>query len=111
MNRKKNFPGNNQALENDFSNFFADFASAMGFSPCPYDAKYIPERILKSGKATVVFWKDGTKTVVKCAAETVPNDYDAFNAALAIKVFGSNNHLKKTIAALTVEQKPKGEQC
>lgn len=109
MNRCKHFAGDNQNMENDFSAFLANFAAAMGFSKV--DEKYVPDRILKSGRATVVFWKDGTKTVVKCAAETIPNDYDAFNAALAIKVFGSNNHLKKTIAALTVEQKPKGEQC
>lgn len=39
----------------------------------PLNAKYgsrlIPERILKSGSATIVFWKDGTKTVVKCAKD------------------------------------------
>jgi len=67
---------------------------------------YKPSRILKSGTATVVFWKDGTKTVVKCAPETIPNDYDAFTAALAIKIFGSNSALKKVIRNLTVEQKP-----
>lgn len=67
---------------------------------------YKPSRILKSGTATIVFWKDGTKTVVKCAPETTPNDYDAFTAALAIKIFDNNSKLKKLIRNLTVEQKP-----
>lgn len=67
---------------------------------------YKPSRILKSGTATVVFWKDGTKTVVKCAPGTTPNDYDAFTAALAIKIFDNNSKLKKLIRNLTVEQKP-----
>lgn len=70
-------------------------------------ALFIPVRILKSGVATVVFWKDGTKTVVKCAPETIPNDYDAFTSALAIKLFGTNSHLKKLIREKTVVQPEK----
>lgn len=68
---------------------------------------YHPVRILKNNQATVVFWKDGTKTVVKCAPGTTPNDYDAFTAALAIKVFGNNSALKKVIQRSTVVQAPK----
>lgn len=70
-------------------------------------ALFIPVRILKSGVATVVFWKDGTKTVVKCAPETTPNDYDAFTSALAIKLFSTNSHLKKLIREKTVVQPEK----
>lgn len=65
----------------------------------------LPVRILKSGVATIVFWKDGTKTVVKCAPGIVPDDYEAFTAALAIKTFGNNSHLKKLIRRKTVVQK------
>lgn len=72
--------------------------------------KYTPKRVLKSGNATVVFWADGTKTVVKCAADEVPDDYDAFTAALAIKIFGSNSKLKKVIRSKTEIQKQKGEK-
>lgn len=68
---------------------------------------YHPVRILKNNQATVVFWKDGTKTVVKCAPGTTPNDYDAFTAALAIKIFGNNSALKKVIQRSTVVQAPK----
>ncbi len=70
-------------------------------------ALFIPVRILKSGVATVVFWKDGTKTVVKCAPETTPNDYDAFTSALAIKLFSTNSRLKKLIRKKTVVQPEK----
>lgn len=70
-------------------------------------ALFIPVRILKSGVATVVFWKDGTKTVVKCAPETTPNDYDAFTSALAIKLFSTNSRLKKLIREKTVVQPEK----
>lgn len=72
-------------------------------------ALFIPVRILKSGVATVVFWKDGTKTVVKCAPETTPNDYDAFTSALAIKLFSTNSRLKKLIREKTVVQPEKAK--
>lgn len=62
-----------------------------------YAARTIPERIIKSGPATIVFWADGTKTVVKCAEGTEPDDYTAFCAALAKKVYGSNSALKKAM--------------
>lgn len=72
-------------------------------------AEYIPNRILKSGNATIVFWKDDTKTVVKCGKDEIPDDYDAFTAALAIKIFGSNSKLKKVIRLKTEVQEQKGK--
>ena len=70
----------------------------------------VPVRIIKSGKVTVVFWDDGSKTIVRCAEDEIPDDYDAFTAALAKRVYGSNTRLKKMIKAVTVEQKKKGEK-
>ena len=66
-----------------------------------------PDRIVKSGRATIVFWEDGTKTVVKRSPDEQDNDYNAFLAALGIKIFGSNSQLKKIIKEQTVVQKPK----
>lgn len=62
------------------------------------DAKclFIPKKIIRNGKATIVFWLDGTKTVVKCSDED-DNDYDAFTAALAKRVFGTNSAVKKIV--------------
>lgn len=74
-----------------------------------FGTRLIPERILKSGSATIVFWKDGTKTVVKCAKDEEPNDYNAFTAALAIKLFGTNSHVKSIIKNKTVIQDKKGK--
>lgn len=64
----------------------------------------IPERILKSGNATIVFWRDGTKTVVKPEANTTLDDYTAFVAATAKKVYGSNSRIKKLMKELTEVQ-------
>lgn len=58
-----------------------------------------PVRILKSGDRTIVFWQDGTKTIVKRADDEDDNDYIAFTAALAKRLFGSNSAVKKAIEA------------
>lgn len=71
------------------------------------DISVWPERIVKSGRATIVFWEDGTKTVVKRSPDEPDNEYNAFLAALGIKIFGSNSQLKKIIKEQTVVQKPK----
>lgn len=69
---------------------------------------YTPNRILKNeAGVTVVFWKDGSITVVKPAEGIIPNEYEAFTAALAKKIFGNNSALKKVIQRNTVLQKPK----
>ena len=65
-------------------------------------AKPIPEgldpiKIIVNGPATIVFWEDGTKTVVKCAKGETWDIYNAFTAALAIKVFGNNSKIKKIL--------------
>lgn len=54
-------------------------------------------RILQSGNRTIVFWGDGTKTIVKRADDEEDNPYVAFTAALAIKTYGSNSKLKSII--------------
>ena len=64
-------------------------------------------KIIRSGNRTIVFWNDGTKTIVKRSEDEEDNIYVAFTAALAIKQFGSNSHLKKIIQERTVEQKKK----
>ena len=70
----------------------------------PY-ASLVPERILRSGPATIVFWRDGTKTIVKRAPDEPDNAYAAFTAALGIKAFGSNSALKRIVERYTEEQK------
>lgn len=56
--------------------------------------RLIPDKIIKNGRATIVLWPDGTKTVVKLAEGDEPSDYAAFTAALAKKVYGSNSRIK-----------------
>ena len=55
------------------------------------------KRIIHSGPATIVFWEDNTKTVVRCSENDIYDEYSAFCSALAIKLYGTNSHLKKVI--------------
>ena len=67
----------------------------------------IPDRIIKSGPATIVFWADGSKTVVRCAKGTEPDDYTAFCAALAKRVYGNNSAIKRAMRTAMVNDKQK----
>ena len=62
------------------------------------------KRIVYHDPATIVFWQDGTKTVVKCMDGEPFEKYAGFCAALAKKVFGSTSKAKKVAGA-----KKKGE--
>lgn len=66
---------------------------------------YIPLRIVKNGIATIVFWKDGTKTVVKRGSDEPDSDYAAFTAALGIRIFGSNSALKRIVSRTETQEK------
>lgn len=68
--------------------------------------KLTPQRILKSGNRTIVFWGDGTKTIVKRGADEADNEYNAFVSALGIKLYGSNSALRR-IVSRTERQIPK----
>lgn len=75
-------------------------------------APYTPKNIIKSedGIATIVFWNDGTKTVVKRGKNDQDSDYDAFTAALAIKIFGSNTAVNKIVKGTTKQYKKKRKE-
>lgn len=59
--------------------------------------KYRPKRIIQNGPATIVFWKDGTKTIVKKSPDSPDDIYYAFCSALAKKMYKTNSALKRSI--------------
>lgn len=65
----------------------------------------VPKRVIKNGPAMVVFWKDGTKTVVKRKKGEPDNIYHAFTAALAKKIFGSNSKVNNIVGSVIDETK------
>lgn len=70
----------------------------------PMPTRFIP------GKTSVLFFDDGTKSIVTCAEDTPYSEYNAFCAAYAKRKFGSNNQLKKLIASIRTEQKNKSKK-
>ena len=55
------------------------------------------EKIITNGPATIVFWNDRTKTIVKRDNYDEDDLYDAVANALAKKIFGSTSKFHKTI--------------
>lgn len=73
-----------------------------------YHKGYQVDSILVSGDTTIVFWKDGDKTVVKKSADDTFDIHHAFCCALAKKVYGGHNStVKKMIERKTTVQKKK----
>ena len=89
------------------------FISVRGYldpGSCKRSNCYTPTRILKSGDRTIVFWKDGTKTIVKRAEDEEDNDYAAYTAALAIKIHGSNSALKRIVKRTETQKQKKQKE-
>lgn len=57
-------------------------------------AVYAPERVIFSPPATVVFWRDGTKTVVRCDRDEFSEEF-GFAMACMRKIFGSRHQFKR----------------
>lgn len=66
-------------------------------------------RIIFNPPATIVFWMDGTKTVVKCSKRDRFDKYLGFAAAVMKKMFGSSNRADKFIERMTVPSKGEKE--
>lgn len=55
------------------------------------------KKIVINGPATIFFWKDGSKTIVKCMKGDKYDLYTAFCIALTKKLLGSNSKIKSTL--------------
>ena len=62
------------------------------------------KKIIFSNMATIVFWGDNTKTVVKCSDEDYYDPYAAVAQAFMKKLFGSNNQFKKMVDQFLPEE-------
>lgn len=55
------------------------------------------KEVLSNGPATIIFWNDGTKTIVKREIDDEDDLYDAVANALAKKAFGSTSKFHKIV--------------
>lgn len=58
---------------------------------------YAVKKIIYNPPATIVFWEDGSKTVVKCSKDDEYSPYFGFLAALAKKVYGNPSRVRKIV--------------
>ena len=56
------------------------------------------KQVIFSGPKTIVFWLDGTKTIVSCGEGDNNDPYAGFCAAVTKRVFGSTSQAKKILA-------------
>lgn len=59
--------------------------------------KYGVKEIIYHDAATIVYWTDGTKTVVKCNENDEYSEYAGFVAAVAKKMYGGANAINRLI--------------
>lgn len=71
------------------------------FSSAPITNKYNVKKIIHSGLWTIVTWEDGTLTKVKMEDDGHYDEYAAFTAALAKKVYGNNSKVHKILEKKT----------
>lgn len=69
----------------------------------------MPTKMLINGRATVVFFADGTKVAVKLPEGVENNEYNAFCAAITKKMFGTNSRVKRKIERIR-EVEPTDEE-
>ena len=55
------------------------------------------KRVVFNDPATIVFWGDGTKTVVKCSPGETFNKYYGFCAAVTKRIFENNSRVNKIV--------------
>lgn len=56
-----------------------------------------PQKIFFRNPTTIVFWKDGTVTSVRCAKDDVFTEFGGYTAALAKKMYGNHSDISRII--------------
>lgn len=88
----------NMKLPRDTANYCAnDVLTTMKVAETKNFYSLNVSKIIFNPPATIVFWEDGTKTVVKCAEEDEFSEYYGFLVALGKKVYENNSQIKKLI--------------
>lgn len=62
------------------------------------------ENVIYNGPATIVFWKDGTKTVVKCCKGDTFNQEKGLAMAIIKRLCGNDNSYHKIFKEWTIEE-------
>lgn len=91
------YPGLPEYLENDLAAINRMVKSTLNSKSENVFGLY-PNRIYYyDNNYTTVLWNDGTRTTVKLSDDDIYDEYSAFCAALAKRIYGSNSRIKKII--------------
>lgn len=91
------YPGLPEYLENDLAAINRMVKSTLNSKSENVFGLY-PNRIYYyDNDYTTVLWNDGTRTTVKLSDDDIYDEYSAFCAALAKRIYGSNSRIKKII--------------
>ena len=66
-----------------------------------------PHHVVFSGPKTILFWSDGSKTMVSLGEDQEYDEYAAFCAAVVKKMFGATHKAKKFLDSVKVVPAPK----
>ena len=77
--------------------------SVYGVTAANFDNPFGIKRVIFNGPATIVFWLDGTKTVVKCAEGETNDKKTSILWAYAKKICGTSSHMNKVLDKLVEE--------
>lgn len=74
-------------------------------------ARTVPEKVIFNDPATIVFWNDGTKTVVKCQEGDVYDEREGFLLCCAKKLMGGNGRYNDLMRKVDVPDEHGIEAC
>lgn len=91
--------------------FVENELSAIKYPAVPINACYgfmksrpTVDRVIFNSPATIIFWTDGTKTVVKCQPGDTYDEEKGFMAAYLKKLLGNDNTFNKEIKKYCIAQ-------
>lgn len=90
--------------EDNLNEVTSVFTYAIKEKLTEYAQENCVKKIIRNGPATIVFWDDGTKTIVKRANGTKDDIYMAFCSAFAKKMLGSNSRIQRIIKKNLVDE-------
>ena len=97
-NMKRNTNGSyNRALADSIKAFTDNMLQMADATVRPFYPRPIKVIYDKKFGVTVVLWADGTKTIVRSIQGEAHDAYHGYCVALAKKIHGSNNALKKDL--------------
>lgn len=91
------YPGLPEYLENDLAAINRMLKSTLNSKSDNVFGLYPKCIYYYDNNYTTVLWNDGTRTTVKLSDDDIYDEYSAFCAALAKRIYGSNSRIKKII--------------